>query len=432
MKAVTPALTPTWEETGRRALELGVIEKPVTPEELAVLKSLERWRTALEYGRAYYGRLVAEGVVEPRFGDWATFDRGPLTSLLAGTRYSPGRMRERNLVQVLRNVFGFPSVITVYTLGLLPFAEVRFSSERFLVSAPRWTDFTDWTSEVMIATDQELATGFERTVCQWESSERVGVAMVAEAAEPISSYLKPFQNVWLPLGYGQTAEPGLPFVHASERVKVPRVHRQDVLTGGLKRTTLCPAESNDCLEVVARDLARDSRSLPALLSGIMANPAIASSTGEKLVERAATERMEPLEATVAALNVQSSPYAVRIGAGTYLCREGGYLKKAKNGSFIPISNFNVKIAGSQAYRRGNPSLDLRLNVGGRLTALSVTEAVFDNSVRLWKSLREAAREAGLDTPQVFTVPDRRLLPEIIRGTQQPLSSKKAQQSRLAA
>jgi hypothetical protein len=46
----------------------------------------------------------------------------------------------------------------------------------------------------------------------------------------------------------------------------------------------------------------------------------------------------------------------------------------------------------------------------------MTDAAFNNPQRLWKAVRAAAQKASLPYPTMTAVPDRKLLPEIIRGT----------------
>lgn len=410
-----------WDVSAKRAYDFGIVASPYTDEAVTTTRRLHQWRNALVRGREYYASLVRAGEISACFGDWAAFDRRALVRLMEDVQLPVRETRQLQLVQVSRNAFGFPTLISIYSTDYVPLRELRFSPEHFLFDAPRWPDFLDWSSNVIVCSDREMATAVERAVSAWSPQDRIAVVGIAEAAEPVTSYAPPFQNIWLPIRHGKSAEAGLPFGDAAAHVRVVRV---DVPDGPevmkLDRRQLCHAQTQGSVDVVARDLANDGRSLPALLSSTLANPAITGAVGRKLTETAAALKGESIGQVEAGVDVQSSPYAVRLGSGTYLCRNGVYLKRKKaGGAFGPISNFSVRIERTEPHRRDNPQLELKLVVNGGAAYLKVSAALFQNSVRLWKSLRAAAAAAGLATPLFFTVPDRRLLPEIIRGTHQP-------------
>jgi hypothetical protein len=61
-------------------------------------------------------------------------------------------------------------------------------------------------------------------------------------------------------------------------------------------------------------------------------------------------------------------------------------------------------------------LDVVLTSDGRQVHFGVSELQFNNSNRLWRAARMAAASAGLPYPQMTAVPERKLLPELVRGS----------------
>jgi hypothetical protein len=182
------------------------------------------------------------------------------------------------------------------------------------------------------------------------------------------------------------------------------------------REEICDPALPACIDVVARDLANDGRPLPALFSTLLTRPDISPEVGRALIARAAQVKGLPVKAVASGIETVSSPYAVRLGSATYMDRDGSFLKKGKRGDFESISNFSARIISAKPGRGANPVLDVKLTAGNGSTNFSITDAAFNNPQRLWKAIRSAANEAGLPYPIMTTVPDRKLLPEIIRGT----------------
>jgi hypothetical protein len=404
------------EDVAAQALQDGIVSEPVSPEAIACLRSLTGWRDILDAGREAYA-FRNEMYGDPaNFGDWALVSDLGVAHLVEGGVISTRALPKHPFVRVCRNAFGFPTSITVFSEHLSPWAELRFSPERFLFDAPRWADFTDWSRDLIVCPNTEMAVALERAVTKWSPERKVGVVTVAEAREPLTGYNAPFSNVWLPVLRGQSAEYGLAFSGCGINARVKHFDSDLNAIEGCSREDICDPSLPACVDVVARDLADDGRSLGALFSTLLIRPDISAEVGQELVARTAALKGMPVEEVAAGIETVASPFAARLGNDRYLNRGGVFLKENKHGKFVPISNFTAQIVGPKDRNGTNPMLNIRLTTVAGCTSFSMTDAAFNNPQRLWKAVRAAAQKASLPYPTMTAVPDRKLLPEIIRGT----------------
>ena len=279
---------------------------------------------------------------------------------------------------------------------------------------PRWTDYCDWSRDLIVCGDTETATDIERVVSRWPAANRIAVATIAEPGPaPVSD--KPVENIWLLVRSQTSAESGLPLCREGTNVRGKSIG-SGMDAEHLSRESICDPNLPSCLETVARNLVDDERPIHALLSTTLANRNISPAVGKELIARVASLTGGDEASLVALMDDDSNPYALHLSTGTYTCREGRFWKKGKRGDFTPISNFSARVLTTRPYRTGNPMLDVEVSIGAEVVVVATSEAAFRNAQRLWKTIRTAGQKSGLPYPAISTVSDRKLLPQIIRGT----------------
>jgi hypothetical protein len=405
----------TWEETARSALDRGFLAEPISTEALNCYRRLSQWRSAFDSARSDYRHYVKYRGLSARFGDWLVLARSESLSLLSGL---PIRLRERaTLASINRNVYGFPAAIEVYSLVAFPSAVVKFTDDVFTLNTPRWADFQDWTRDIVVCPDNQMATALERGIARWPQQDRVAVATISPTSQPITTAL-PFQNVWLPVRTDESPDYGLMMFDGSTNLRVKRFGQVDDELKCLERiekAQLCDPNAPTCLDVVASSIARDPRDLSLALNTVLAKPHITPAAGRALTSKVAQLRGVAADDLAERIELRSNPYVFRIGDALYACR-GQFFRKKRDREFQSISNFALRIESEKPYREGNVILDLVLVMDGRHRPFTVREAQFNSPQRLWKAIRMAARDADMPYPVMTAVPERKLLPELVRGS----------------
>ena len=117
------------------------------------------------------------------------------------------------------------------------------------------------------------------------------------------------------------------------------------------------------------------------------------------------------------VELRSNAFCFRLNGALYCVRDGQFWKKKKRDrEFAPITNFALRVEYSRPHRAGNNILDVVLTSQGRQVHFDMTEQGFNNASRLWRAVRITATSAGLPYPLMTTVPERKLLPELVRGS----------------
>jgi hypothetical protein len=397
----------------------GYLAEPLSPETLQHYGRLQQWRGSIESGRRQYGEHVHSSQ-QPRFGDWLALTSFQMQRLVWEGSLLKYTCRQPNLVRVQRNVFGFPCSFALYSNLPVPSAEVRFTNDTFALVTPGWCDFFDWYNDIIVCPDEQMATALERAVTKWPETERAVVATIAETSRPLEGPL-PFRNVWLPVRPDQSPGYGLMLLgDGAHKLLVTRFRQLDPELKNLENITkqeLCPAKAQQCLDVVTEEIANDSRDVQLVLNETLAEPHVGERAGRAVVARVAQLRGIPVEELANMVELRSNPFCFRLNGALYCVRDGQFWKKKKRDrEFGPITNFALRVEYSRPHRAGNNILDVVLMSQGRQVHFGMTELEFNNSNRLWRAVRMAAASAGLPYPLMTTVPERRLLPELVRGS----------------
>lgn len=408
----------SWPAVAQTAHEEGIIAEPLTKQALDTFLWAHHWRNILPMGREAYAGLVKAGEVSARFGDWCIMSKNDLGPIVHDLGRSTAPLRQRHWVRVLRNLFGYVCGVVIYDDDWYPWLDIRFTDDQLVLDSPRWADFVDWSKDMVVCPDDKTATAIERAVATWPERDRIAIATIADVGKVPAIYSRPYERLWLPVHAEAPAGFGLHLTHAAAATRVPWLGNDvNFAAKGLTKGKLCNGQHPQHLDFLAAAIVADGRPLRSMLATILGDRTIPLATGQELVAKIASRANITKDELAAAIEINSNPFAVQIGKATYTCREGKFFKRAaKAGEFVPISNFSVRIEATKPGVGGNPALDLVLSIGPRSTTLSVTELVFRNSKKLWRAIRIAATTAGLDVPMMYTVPDRKLLPEIIRGT----------------
>lgn len=407
------------------AWDWGMVAEPVSDEAITTLERLTRFRNLLNRGRDSYATLVTCGMTTARYGDVLAFSKPAYLDLLRDLPLAERRRRETVMAKVYRNVFGFPARVVFYSKEWLPLTELRFGNDAVLFDSPRRSDFCSL-DDLIACPDEEMALAMERAVRQWPAADQVGVTVLSQTTRPLTTYSPPLHHVWLVKRYCDSAEYGLPLSHSATHVRVVNFHSSEAAQAECSsRSVICDPGHPSCMEWVANHLARDRRPLHTTLSTILTNPAISPAVGKELIARTAELQGLDVASVAARIDNASNPFGLQLGGATYLCRDGRFLKKSKRKTFGPISNFAVRITSPRPHRAANSKLDLELTIGADRIQVTVSDAEFNNPQRLWKAIRSAAGAAGLGHPVMSAVSDRKLLPEIIRGTHGPQMAKAA-------
>ena len=205
-----------------------------------------------------------------QFGDWALVERSTLSRLLKGVQVPKREVRERHLVRVMRNAFGFPSSAVLYSNNWLPWVEVKFSDDRVTFDAPRWADFLDWSRDLIVCSDRDVASAIERAVFKWHPAERVAVVCLDRVDEPLPAIPGLFSNIWIPILPNHPVpsfrpkswEPGFGLLFCGDPITNVRIKE---FPGDIKsienvtRAELCDVALPGCMDVVARRIANETR-----------------------------------------------------------------------------------------------------------------------------------------------------------------------------
>jgi hypothetical protein len=410
-----------WPDQAQEAYKEGIVAEPLSERTIDRLFWAQYWRSLLPFGRDLYADLAKSGEAPVRFGDWCVIPGDRLIGLARKFERSAKLLARLHLVRVLRNVFGYICGIVIYDRYGMPWVDIRFTDDQLVFDAPPWADFVDWFNDMVICPEDETATAIERAVAMWPDRDRVAVASVVNAKRAMPCYAPPFERLWLPVHSGTPAPFGLNLLHLAGVARTTSLGAPgENLANGLTKDGLCDYRHRLHLDYVADALVADGRPLHRLLSTVLSDRTIPPATGQNLVALVANRAHLLKDDLAASIEINSNPFAVQIRSATYACREGKFFKRtAKAKEFVPISNFSVRIEGTRSGVPGNPALDLVLSIGSRSTTLSLTELIFRNSKKLWRAIRTAAAANGMESPMMYSVPDRKLLPEIIRGTQIP-------------
>jgi hypothetical protein len=414
----------SWKDVADVMHKYGIVADPIAPGKLASIEALARFRGMFDLGAQQYRYGVDNGTIKPRFGHWLGINHDQLFPLLDGLGLPRRLDRDSYLARVTVNPFGFPAAVHFYTAGTwIPVAHVMFSTDGIEFDMPRWGYFCDWTENLIICHDHDVACAVEREVIKWNSDERVAVATIAKLSAPLISYYPPFTNVWIVNRSGQGSDHGLAFCQdPSVQVRVLEVPVSNGDHSGfssLTREQICDPGLPSCLDMVAERLARDSRPIPPVLSTALAKPWVTQRVAQEVIARVCQLRGIEVSSIAQSIEAASNPYGFQYKGAVYICRNDQIWKRApRKSQFEPISNFTARIAYRDT-RAGNNLLHIQLKVGTGIATLCITEAVLDNPHRLWGAIRVAAEKAGLERSTIFTPGDRKLLPEIIRRTRKP-------------